>query len=390
MAHFPPALHAILTCNSIIKLGCNIKQALLDIALAYNDLEIKLSLQSNPAILELGQHAKLKGFVCEGSASLHALVGKLLNKCFNPLTSSNTWGSACYAQQLHTHVESIWQVYLCLNANVSVGLPLVKVQAETNVHLVALFQASIPVAEGHIIWPWPNFIEVIKDAADNRHWIKITPSCSLILITKVLRPNSIHQRHGQCLSWIFDHEKQAVVTTSTLRTRGAVTPIPSESISDTSIATVPCVNLMEPFTLSIPADSGSFPQIIDQDCDIDDREDNNLDLDRRGEDDEEHIDMSNIGHPAVSDHLRISYVMPLTELLQHHDVVTMPLRVLDDPFHFMDCILRLLPKMHSAFDAFFMDCILRLLPKMHSAFDAFCGEFSKAIFLTDKDDEANV
>ena len=65
-------------------------------------------------------------------------------------------------------------------------------------------------------------------------------------------------------------------------------------------------------------------------------------------------------------------MMPLTEPLpQHHDVATMPSRVLDDPFHFMDRILR-------------------LLPKMHSAFDAFCSDFSKAIFLTDKDDEANV
>lgn len=37
-----------------------------------------------------------------------------------------------------------------------------------------------------------------------------------------------------------------------------------------------------------------------------------------------------------------------------------------------------------------MDRLLRLLPKMHSAFDAFCSDFSKAIFLRDKDDEANV
>jgi hypothetical protein len=37
-----------------------------------------------------------------------------------------------------------------------------------------------------------------------------------------------------------------------------------------------------------------------------------------------------------------------------------------------------------------MDRLLRLLPKMHSAFDAFCGDFSRAIFLCDKDDEANV
>jgi hypothetical protein len=37
-----------------------------------------------------------------------------------------------------------------------------------------------------------------------------------------------------------------------------------------------------------------------------------------------------------------------------------------------------------------MDRLLRLLPKMHSAFDAFCSDFSRAIFLRDKDDEANV
>lgn len=38
----------------------------------------------------------------------------------------------------------------------------------------------------------------------------------------------------------------------------------------------------------------------------------------------------------------------------------------------------------------FMDRLLRLLPKMHSSFDAFCSDFSRAIFLRDKDDEANV
>ena len=49
----------------------------------------------------------------------------------------------------------------------------------------------------------------------------------------------------------------------------------------------------------------------------------------------------------------------------------MPSRVLDDALHFMDCLLR-------------------LLPKMHSAFDAFCADFSRAIFLQDKDDKSNV
>jgi hypothetical protein len=247
----------------IIKLGCNIKQALLDVALAYDDPEIRLALRSNPPILELGQHAKLKGFVREGSASLHALVGTILNKCFNPPTPAETWNSTGYAQRLHTHVESLWQVYLSINVNASVGLPLIKAQTETNGHLVTLFQASMPVAEGHIIWPRSTFIEAVKDGIGNCQKIKITPTCSLIQVTKVLRPNSIHRRHGQCLSWIFDHEKQAVVTTSTLRTRGAISPIQALSSLEASvsdIATIPEVDLAEPFMLSIPANGKPFPQ----------------------------------------------------------------------------------------------------------------------------------
>jgi hypothetical protein len=277
-----------LTSNLIIKLGCNIKQALLDVAVAYDDPEIQLSLRSNLPILELSQHAKLKGFVREGSASLHTLVGKVLEKCFNPPTLTEAWNSDGYAKRLHTHIETIWQLYLSMNVNTSVGLPLVKAQLETNGHLVTLFQASVPVAEGHIIWPRPNFIDVVKDGEGNRQKIKITPICSLIQVTNVLRPNSIHRRHGQCLSWIFDHEKQAVVTTSTLRTRGAIAPISSSAlgVSDSSnIATIPEVNLTEPFILSIPPNGEPFPQMVDhrdQDHIFEDSDHDNegLDIDR--------------------------------------------------------------------------------------------------------------
>jgi hypothetical protein len=49
----------------------------------------------------------------------------------------------------------------------------------------------------------------------------------------------------------------------------------------------------------------------------------------------------------------------------------LPTRILDDPFHFMDRLLR-------------------LLPKTHSAFEAFSHDFSEAIFTHDKGDEAQV
>lgn len=50
---------------------------------------------------------------------------------------------------------------------------------------------------------------------------------------------------------------------------------------------------------------------------------------------------------------------------------TLPTRVLDDAFHFMDRIFR-------------------LLPKKHTAFRAFAHDFSEALFLRDRDDEAQV
>jgi predicted mannosyl-3-phosphoglycerate phosphatase (HAD superfamily) len=37
-----------------------------------------------------------------------------------------------------------------------------------------------------------------------------------------------------------------------------------------------------------------------------------------------------------------------------------------------------------------MDRIFRLLPKKHTAFRAFAHDFSEAIFLRDRDDEARV
>ncbi|KAJ7754699.1 hypothetical protein DFH07DRAFT_959733 [Mycena maculata] len=54
-----------------------------------------------------------------------------------------------------------------------------------------------------------------------------------------------------------------------------------------------------------------------------------------------------------------------------HDSETLPSRVLDDAFHFMDRLLR-------------------LLSKKHSAFKAFAHDFSEAIFIRHKSDEAAV
>ncbi|KIK65268.1 hypothetical protein GYMLUDRAFT_56670 [Collybiopsis luxurians FD-317 M1] len=126
-ALFPPALQAILTGQFIIKLGYQVKQSLLEIAKCYNDTEIYTSLKANPAILETGQHARLKGAVTNPAAPLDILAGSILNKSFSlpPAPSVENWSSnELYVQKLYDQVHWIWQMYRSLYTCDSVGLPL--------------------------------------------------------------------------------------------------------------------------------------------------------------------------------------------------------------------------------------------------------------------------
>ena len=100
------------------------------------------------------------------------------------------------------------------------GLHLSEHQARIHGQLVTLCHGDKPVAEGSLVWPHSQLINAVDNDEGHQSHIKITPSRSLIQITKVLVPGTIHSLHAQCIEWIFKHGGQAVVTTSTLRTRG--------------------------------------------------------------------------------------------------------------------------------------------------------------------------
>jgi hypothetical protein len=99
-AQFPPALRALLTSKSIIKIGLGVKKSLLEIANSFDDAELWESLRS-PAIVELAHHAKLKGCIKNLSAPLDALAGIILKKFVTlpPHTAPSNW-TAEYIQQL--------------------------------------------------------------------------------------------------------------------------------------------------------------------------------------------------------------------------------------------------------------------------------------------------
>jgi len=271
----------------------------------------------------------------------------------------------------------MWQVYLSLSSKNSVGLPLVPFQTSSNGLLVTLYHSQKPVAEGCLIWPHDGFIEAIDNNAGSHRRINITATRSLIQLTRVITPAAIHALHAQSIQWIYDHSGLAVVTTSTLRTRNATPPASSSTIARAfafPLSPTPSKSLTatEKFTVSLPLEENCIAM------------DENVGLDAAGpevddlEDTDSQMQLEYFGE-EVCLIILIFHSLILLEQLQNTTEftsesslsTTLPTRVLDDAFHFMDRIFR-------------------LLPKKHTAFRAFAHDFSEAIFLRDSDDEAQV
>ncbi|KAJ7772000.1 hypothetical protein DFH07DRAFT_937710 [Mycena maculata] len=206
-----PSLRAILTNPSIIKIGYSIRQTLQTISQVFSLNEVVDLLKArNPPILDLGKYAKLKGVVEDPSVSLPALAG---------------------SEFLRSEIDCQWQIYLSLRSRDSLGLPLQPVQATTHGQLVTLVQGCKPVAEGSIVAQHNGYLEAVMDAEAHTKRINISPSRSLIQISKVLVPGALHSLHGQTMEWIFNHGAHAVVTTSQLHTRGETAPIPTDTMA---------------------------------------------------------------------------------------------------------------------------------------------------------------
>jgi hypothetical protein len=213
----------------------------------------------------------LKGVICDAFPSLHILVGTVLKKSFSaPTSAPSSLDSTNYIQQLHTHIESIWQIYYSLSNLNSVGLSLVPFQIQKDGHLVTLFQGNKSVAEGCLVWPHSQFIKVIDNDNGGFRQINISPTCSLIELTKVLTPGCIHSLYSQSIQWIFDHGARAIVTTSTLRTQNEISLIlasSTEHILGDPAPLPPYTGQESPFTLSMPSDGETWSQDINNDKD---------------------------------------------------------------------------------------------------------------------------
>jgi hypothetical protein len=120
----------------VIKVGHEIKQKLLQIsdALDFPELET-LTQSSNPPILDIGKHARLKGISEDIHVSLHALTGILLQHSYTPPDSKPAlaWSTSPPSPQciatLALEVDCIWHLYQALASRNSIGLPLTHIEA---------------------------------------------------------------------------------------------------------------------------------------------------------------------------------------------------------------------------------------------------------------------
>jgi hypothetical protein len=259
-------------------------------------------------------------------------------------------------------VNCISHIYERLTKIDLVGLPLQESQicAGQPVTLVI----GKPLSEGELVahngsWPSP---------ADGRQ-MKISTASTVINLTKLLVPSHTIARHKQTLQWLMDHGEHAVVQIRTLCTRSLTPPHPSNydaSLEDSSQSearstALPShsthareddINMSDANEVFIHLDS-SHDADVHQDHDHDTLEDDNAELT-----DHEQVVIEAIRHAQ--------------EIIRQHEVYNkLVTRVLDDAYHFMDRLLR-------------------LISKKHSIFKEFAHQFSKTIFIRDKDNEVKV
>ncbi|KAJ7804450.1 hypothetical protein B0H14DRAFT_3883426 [Mycena olivaceomarginata] len=343
-----PSLRAILTNPSIIKIGHSIRESLQTISDAFSLPEIAtLAKVKNAPILDLGKYAKLKGAVDDPSVSLSALSGLLLQKSFSlPYHLSYPWLLAPPERNtlLFREIDCTWQIYLALSRLDSLGLPLQPTQSVTHGQRITLIQACKPVAEGTIIGHHPGYLDATMDNHGLTKRINVIPSRIASRAFSVPAPPEISQKIPE------------------------FTPsIPPATIEFENLTEK---DMEDTFTFeeSDEEDDENFGFDFDEDTQFTASPDTN---------EIPGVDSSFFNNTLFDDSINEdTSAATLMEGIERTFTIMqqsekLPSRVLDDAFHYMDRLLR-------------------LLSKKHSAFKAFAHDFSEAIFVRDHSDECAV
>jgi hypothetical protein len=279
-------------------------------------------------------------------------------------------------KKLAEEVDCVWRIYEGLMKIDSVGLPLQSTQIFAG-QLVTLVIGKAPLAEGELVahngfWPSPL----------NGTPMKVTAAYAVIKITKLLVPGHSIAKHSQTLQWLADHGGHAIVQIRSLRSRSLTPPHPSEydpSLGIPAPMNPPTTNpswlisTVQPNNTITSEDSPEYE--YDRDSVMSDGDEvcsqlifaTQLLIGNQDPDSLDHDDAENSTEDMFIEAIRHAQQI----LSQTGNSDSLASRVLDDAYHFMDRLVR-------------------LLSKKHSIFKEFARQFSETIFIRDQEDEANV
>ncbi|KAJ7333477.1 hypothetical protein DFH08DRAFT_966299 [Mycena albidolilacea] len=365
-AQVPPCLLSLLTNRRVVKIGNQIRQSMRSISTAWS--MPSLACIDSSSVVDLSHIAKVKGVVSDATSLLPTLASTVLKHSIPDFQylSTHDWSGEVKEddiKKLAQEVDCVAQIYQKLTKIDSVGLPLQQSQICAG-QLVTLVIGKEVLAEGELVahngsWPSPS-----DDAR-----MKVSEASTVIKLTKLLLPGHIIARHAQTLQWLMEHGGHAVVQIRTLRTRSLTPPHPSNH--DPSLGVPAPVNLPSESSQHHPSRPSPLPRPTVK---PDPAEYSREDEPDTGPDEQE-LDSDSLNNDNLADSTEQMVMEALRhaqEILQQPNTYnTLASRVLDDAYHFMDRLLR-------------------LLSKKHSVFNEFAHQFSETIFVRDQDDEAKV
>ncbi|KAL0567504.1 hypothetical protein V5O48_014489 [Marasmius crinis-equi] len=378
---FPACLRALLTSPKIVKVGYNIRQSTKTIASVFMMPDLEQMVSLDHLFIDLGKLAKTKGAVTDPSTPLQPLVHAVLQRHLPEATP--TQSDEQLRETMALELDCVWAVYISLSQSKSIGLPL----NSSTVHigqLVSLFQSRKPVAEG-VVLGHDGTLTAVMDDDGSETKIKITAAYSLIRITKVLVPGSQVSKHKQTIEWISSHGGKAVVQTKSLRSRSITPPLPPDPLS-TSALGIPAPPPSSLAECELIINIGPSPALLEgaaAETELDDDQSSESDDEsesvRGGASGDVDINQDPDGDKLWDDEddpepepeeLVIAAIREAQGMIRQESSAgdrALASRILDDSFHFMDRLLK-------------------TLPKKHSAFKEFAHQFSETIFVRDAAD----
>ncbi|KAF9065307.1 hypothetical protein BDP27DRAFT_1424992 [Rhodocollybia butyracea] len=366
--NIPTCLRSLLTSPRIIKVGCNIEKSAAAISMAFSLVGFnELLHRSSGPFLDLGKFAKVKGFVSDPCASPSSIVPAVLKKQYPPITEtfSETPASEEETNTLAIEVECIWQTYVCLSRQSSVGLQLQCSDAKVG-QLVTVVLARKEIAQGTIL-EHNGSAEFVMDENAPKLSPKLPPPTLSFKLMKFLfqgrfSPNTRRLSSG-CLIMV-------------------------ERLF--SLMGIPAPSPAFPTGSDLDLSIGSTQQIINEleaQVEVD-----SINLDDEHSSDSDENDLDSVGLASTYKELALTFFWSIQNIEEDENMLTSEERVVDTLQHCQNLLVQYAEESQTVptrvFDDIFhfMDRLLRTLPKSHSAFKEFTHLFSETILIRDAND----